>query len=77
MDRHRLRQRVEIVAAFEHGDDAAVAVLRGDPAQLLRRPHEVRLDEAQAAQRIAPVGVEARRNHDQVRAEVVQGRQDA
>jgi len=49
----------------------------GRLADRLRRPHEIGLDETQAAERIMLVRIEAGRDHDQVRAEVVQRTQDA
>ncbi len=48
MHGHRFRQRIEIVAAFQHRDDAASAWVSAALAQLLGRPHEVGLDQPEA-----------------------------
>src|SRR5467141_1043264 len=46
MHTYRLRQRGEVVAAFEHRYQPAVRMLVGDLGDLGCRPGEIRLDEA-------------------------------
>ncbi len=70
-------QRVQLVPAFEERHDATVAVVMGDAHDPIRRPREIGLEQAQVGQRIVPVGVEPRRNKDEVRAEALQGGEDA
>src|SRR5690606_17995901 len=52
----------EIVAAFQHRDDAAAGMSVGDIHQLLRHPGVIGLDQIDVGQRVAGVGVEARRD---------------
>src|SRR5271166_846775 len=73
---HRARQGVEVVAAFQHRDDAAAAAPLSDFHQAPRHPGIVRLDEIEVAERIAAVGIEARRDDDEIRREVGDARQD-
>ena len=72
----RLRQPFEIVAAFQHRNDAAFGGLVGDLHQFLRGPGEIRLVELQIGERVAPMGVEPGRDDDQLGGEVAQPRQD-
>src|SRR5256885_1992006 len=77
MHAHRLRQRGEVVAAFEHGYQPAVRMLVCNFGDLGRRPGEIRLDQAQVGQWIVLVGVEPGRDQHDVGPEAAQGRQDA
>src|SRR5260370_15039867 len=59
----RLRERVEVVTAFEDGDQPALGMTVRDRQQLLRQPDEiVRLDR-ELRQRAGAMGIEAPR-HD-------------
>src|SRR5208337_4052404 len=73
---HRARQGVEVVAAFQHRDDAAAAVPLSDFHQAPRHPGIVRLDEIEVTEGIEAVGIEARRDDDEIRREVGDARQD-
>src|SRR5262249_33489327 len=72
----RIRQALEVVAAFEHGHDAASGTCVGDIHELAGRPIEIRFEQIEVGERVAHMGVEACRDHDQVRAEISQPRQD-
>jgi hypothetical protein len=59
----RARQPLEILAAFQHRDDALMAVAAGDLHELLCRPGEVGFDKVvEIDERTAPVRVEAGRS---------------
>src|SRR4051812_49204710 len=58
MERGRLRQSFEIVAAFENRHDPLAAMAVGEIHQLLRRPGKVGLGQVEARERIAPMRVE-------------------
>ena len=62
---------VEVVAAFENRDDAALGVFFGDLHQLRRRPGKIRFDKIETAERIETMRVEAGRDDDQIRAKRV------
>ena len=47
---HRARERVEVVAAFQHGDNAAAAISSASA--------KVRLDQIEVGERIAAVGID-------------------
>ena len=72
-----LGQRIEVVAAFEDGDDAALGVAVGDREEFLGQPDEVLGLDLELGERIGGVGVEACRDDDQLRREAVERRQDA
>jgi len=72
MGGRRLRQRFEIVTAFQHRDDAALRAHVGDRHDLARHPAEIRLDQVQVGERVAPMRIEACRYHDQVGLEIPQ-----
>ena len=72
-----LGQRLEVVATLEHGDDAALGVPVSDRQQFLRQPDEVRGFDVEPRQRIAAVGIEARRDDQELGREEVERRQDA
>ena len=55
---HAAAERVEVVAAFEGGDHAAVGVALCDGDHLARDPGEVVLDEAEVGEWVVQVGVE-------------------
>src|SRR5438045_7846261 len=63
MRRRGVGQRIEVVAALKGGDQAALGMLRGDRQQLLADPGEILGLELELGERIAAMGVEARR-HD-------------
>ena len=71
-------QTLQIVAALEQADEPAAGD-GGRPAsmQLPGRPVEIVLGQIDLGQRIAVMRVEAGRNDDQVRREVIERRQDA
>ena len=73
---HRARQGVEVVAALQHRHDAAAAAPLSDFHQAPRHPDIVRFDEIEVAKRIAAVGVESRRDDNEIRREVGDPRQD-
>src|SRR5208337_3051434 len=73
---HRARQGVEVVAALQHRDDAAAAAPLGDLRQAPRCPDIVRLDQIEVGERIAVVGVEARRDDHEIEREAFDARQD-
>src|SRR3984957_16248 len=72
----RLRQGFEVVAAFEHGDEAALRALVGHRHDLARHPVESRLDKVEVGERVTHMRIEARRYHDQVGPEISEPRQD-
>src|SRR5215467_11783346 len=76
MRRHRAGQPLQVVTAFQHRDDAAVGARVGDLHELLGRPCVIRLQQIEIGERIAHVGVEACRDHHEVRTEGRGARQD-
>ena len=71
--RRRICQPFEVVAAFEHRDNAALGMLVGH-APSCESPDEIRLDQIEF-QRIAAMSIEAGRDNDQIRPEGIDGRQ--
>ena len=69
----RFCQTLQVVAALEDADDPASAVLLGEFHQFERSPGEVARLEAQFAERVAIMGVEAGRDEDEVGGECVDG----
>ena len=63
------RQRAEVVAALEARDDAAAGVLVGQRDDLLGDPGVVGLDQAELAELVLAMGVEAGRDEDHLRPE--------
>src|SRR5271166_5413325 len=55
----RIREPVEVIAAFEHRYDTAVGALVGDLHEALRRPREIRLEQIEIGERVAHMRVEA------------------
>src|SRR6266508_4684564 len=70
-------KRLEVVAAFQSGDELAAGMFRGGFEQLLGDPSKVRLDQTELRQRVPDMGVEAGGDEEKVRGEIVQGWQDA
>ena len=66
------RQRAEVVAAFEARHDAAAGVLVGERLDLLGDPGVVGLDQAELAELVVAVRVEAGRDEDHLRREAVE-----
>src|SRR6516162_3560977 len=62
----RIRQALEVVAAFEHGDDAASGACVRNLHELARRPIEIRFEQIEVGEGVAHMRVEACRDHDQV-----------
>ena len=67
-----MRETSKIISAFEHRYDPSVCVAARDLRQRLRRPAKIILDEFEAAERIALMGVESRRDHNYVRREIME-----
>ncbi len=67
----------EVIAAFEDRDEAAAGVTVGNGQQLLGQPDEVLGLDVELRQRIAAMGIEARRHDDEFGGETVEGRQEA
>ena len=72
MRRHGGGETGEIVAAFEHGDEAAVAVVGGELQQNAGQRGEVFVGERELAERVADAGVEAGGDHDEIGPESLQ-----
>src|SRR5579872_1882904 len=72
---HGAGQAVEVVATLQQRDDAAFAGAAGDVHQAPRRPGEIRFDQIEMAERDEAMGVESRRDDDQVRPETFEARQ--
>ena len=70
------RQAVEVVAAFQHRNDAATAPPLGDFLQAPRYPGIVSRDQMKVAEHIAVVGVKAGRDDDNIGRERFDARQD-
>ena len=73
----RTCQALEVVAAFEKRYDAAAGVAVGEVHELRRGPAEVGLGQHDVGERIAHMRVEARRDDDEVGAEILETRQIA
>src|SRR5580658_3126974 len=69
-------ERVEVVAAFERGDDATLAMARRHGHEALGDPGIVLLDEHELRQRIGAMRVEAGRDENDVGAEILERGQD-
>src|ERR687886_2550499 len=74
---HGTRQAVEIISAFEHRNHAPAGETVCGLHDLARDPAEIPLGELEIGERVAPMGVKARRDHHEVRAEALERRQDA
>src|SRR4051812_9438243 len=77
MRRSRVRQRLEIVTAFEQRNDAAVRSAVGQAHNLARSPSEVPRVEVDLRQRVAPMRVKAGGNQDHVRGKFLYRREDS
>ena len=66
MRRHRERQSLQVIAAFEQADEAAPGMTPGALHQLPGRPVEIVLDQIDLGQRVPVVRIEAGRDDDQV-----------
>ena len=73
----RFREGIEVVAAFEHGDQPALGMAVGDRQQLLGQPDEILGLDLELRQRIGGMGVEARRHDDEFGRKAVEHGQDA
>src|SRR5262245_50341090 len=62
-------EQIQVVATFEETDHAAACMLLCDSQHVLRHFREVGIFEQEIAQRIVSMGVETRRNNDEVRME--------
>src|ERR1700738_5219150 len=69
MPHARLAEPVGLIPPLERADDASPAPLLGARDHLAREPLDVVHLEGEAAERVAGGGVEAGRNHDEVRGE--------
>ena len=76
MGGHGAGKGIEIVAAFQQGDDLSARVAVGDAQKLLGDPDEIRHVEANMGERIGPMRIEAGGNDQKIRAEIVDRRQD-
>src|SRR5262245_22107045 len=76
MDGDRGGQRPKVIAALEHRYNAAAGVLVGDLHDVQRRPDEILLGEVETAEGIGAVGIETRRDDNEVGTEGVEGRKD-
>ena len=73
----RFGQPLKIVAAFEQADDAVVGGFPGGIQQTPGRPVEILGHQIDLRQRIAVMGVETGGDQDEIRAEIIERRQDA
>eukprot|EP01035_Chromulina_nebulosa_P029519 gene29520-39124_t len=73
----RFGQTLEIIAAFQHADEAVGGPLAGDLHKPAGDPVEIVADQVDLRQRIAVVGVEPGRQQYEVGPERVERRQDA
>ena len=71
-----IRDRLEVVAAFERRDDFAVATFGGQPFDAPHHLTEALLGHLHLAERIAPMTIESRRNQDELRLERAPDRND-
>jgi len=76
MDRRHPSEGGEVVAPFEGRDDPARARFARKRQYFPRRPSVVVVDEREPGQGIVDVGVEARRDHDEIGREGLERRQD-
>lgn len=76
MRRNRFFQSLQVIAAFEHGDNAPAGGLVGKVHQLTRDPGVVLGAQIQRRQRIAVMRIEAGGDDQQLGAEFFQPRQD-
>src|SRR5262245_55403574 len=60
VDANRLCQGGEVVAAFEHRHQPPLTVLRGNLGDLVGRPSEIGLEQAQISKGIVGVGIKSR-----------------
>lgn len=63
----RAGQSLKVIAAFQDRNNAAACVAIGQFHQPQRGPGEILFREFEASQRVAHMGVEARRDDDQIR----------
>ena len=75
MQRGRTRQRVEVVPAFERGDDAPVGETAGGVDDQGRDPPIVVVLEGEPREGVCPVGIEAGGNQYQFGSVLFEGRQ--
>ena len=69
-------ERLQVIAAFEHRNNAPSAMAIGRVHQIERDPGEIRLGQIEAAQRIAAMRIEARRDDEHIRLEGIERRKD-
>ena len=67
---------LQVIASFQNRDNPPAAVKLGELHQPKGDPGEILLGERQAAEGIAVVGIEARRDDDEIGREDIEGRQD-
>jgi hypothetical protein len=67
MRTHRAAKQIEVIAAFEKRNDAALRVFLGEAQNFLCHLGEVGIFEHETAQRIAAMGIEAGGNDDEIR----------
>jgi len=77
MGGHASRKALPIIAAFQHGNEAAVADAIGHLHQLVGQPGKILGVPVEAGQRIAMVGIEAGRDQQEIRLEGLDGGEDA
>jgi len=77
MGSDRFGKSREVVTPFEDGHYATLGVAVGDGQEFPGQPYKVFRLDLEPGQRIGGVGVEARRDDDQLRREAVERRQDA
>ncbi len=70
------RQALEVVSAFEQRNNPALAAFARDLDQTSRDPSEIRFTEIDMAEGVEPMGVEARRDDDEIGTERLEARQD-
>ena len=73
---HRTRQTLQIIAAFQHRDNAAPRVRVSKFHEAERGPCEIFFREFKAAQRITDMRIESRRDDHEVRREGIEGGED-
>ncbi len=76
MSSDRAPQRIEIITAFESGNDATARHLIGNRHQLRRNPDIIVIDEVKLRQRVFGMAVKASRNDQQFRCESPQSREN-
>src|SRR3989337_794561 len=77
MGRGGTPERVEVVAAFQGGDEPALGVLGGGLQELLGGPGVIALDQPELGQWVPDMGVEPGRDQEEVGSEIVESGQDA